>query len=248
MKKILFLGFLTFLLSALWLLPLSVAKPYIQKIVPNLTLENVNGTVWKGSSENVTFNDVNYGKANWTVKPLKSITTFSLQTEFNLTGNELKANGSAALTPTKSLKLTNTEFDMDASFTHRFQKNAKLAGSFVGKLTKAELKEKKLPLLDGIVDWKNGAVNSPIKLDRGDYRAMLIPTSQGLDIKLSSSDAPIELNGDIKLNKDWMFETNVNAKGVEQGISAILNFAGKPQANGSTLIQQKGDLKPFIGL
>lgn len=248
MKKILFLGLLAFLLSAVWLLPLSFAKPYIKQYVPQLSLGNVKGTVWQGSSDQLTFNNIDYGKANWQVKPFESLTSLSLKTEFQLTGNEIKANGLAAITPAQTIKLTNTEFDVDASFASRFQKNAKLTGSFVGSVKQAELKNKTIPLIDGIIDWKEGAVTSPIKLDRGDYRALLIPTTQGLDIKLSSNDAPIELNGDIKLNKDWKYETNINAKGVNQGISAMLRFAGKPQNDGSTLIQQKGDLSPFIGL
>ena len=83
-------------------------------------------------------------------------------------------------------------------------------------------------------------------LKPGNYKAIVSPSSGDLDIKLSSNEAPVELDGDIKLIKDWTYTTNIVAKSNEPGIAAMLNLAGQKQSNGSVLIKNKGDLSPFI--
>ena len=82
----------------------------------------------------------------------------------------------------------------------------------------------------------------------GDYRAVIKPENKDLKIQLSSKEAPIELNGDIKLQSDWIFDTNLITKSSNAGLMAMMKFAGKPQSDGTILIQKKGDLKPFIGI
>lgn len=248
MKKLLFLGLLAFVISAIALLPLSFAKPYIEKFNPEIALNQVSGTIWKGEVSHLTVKNIYYGKVNWAIQPTPSLISLSLKGNFNINGKNLSANGLASLTPAKKLILTETDFNIDAVFVNRLQKNAAITGDFQGKLSSAELKVKQLPVINGIIDWKNGSVTSPIKIERGDYRAVLRPVSEGLDIGLSSSDSPIELNGNIKLQNDWKFETNLIAKGNNPSIKAMLNLAGKPQSDGSTVIQQNGDLTPYLGL
>jgi len=86
------------------------------------------------------------------------------------------------------------------------------------------------------------------KLSGNFYRAVIQPVNKDLDINLSSKEAPIELNGIIKLQNNWKFDTNLSTKSNNAGLMAMMKFAGKPQKDGTILIKQKGDLKPFIGI
>ena len=172
----------------------------------------------------------------------------SFKTKFRLESTDINANGLAGLTIDKNLVLDNTQFDINAEYLNTLQNKAKLAGSINGFVKNALLKEKNVPIIDGIVNWQNGSLDTPIKMAKGDYRAIIKPDNKNLDIKLSSREAPIELNGDIKLQKDWVFNTNLNAKSDDRSLMAMITFAGKLQTNGTVLIQQKGDLKPYIGI
>ncbi|WP_299881352.1 type II secretion system protein N [uncultured Cocleimonas sp.] len=246
MKKIIFFGLSAFLLAALWLLPLSFAQPYIEKAVAGLTLGSTSGTVWNGKATQLKLNKNSLGEVTWKVQPLQSLISLKLKTHFKISGNELSADGFAGLGINKKLSLDNTKFDISSSYINKIQTNAKLAGNFTGDITDAVISENEVPQIKGIIDWKDGALSSPITLKPGNYKAILSPSSGDLDIKLSSNEAPVDLSGDIKLIKDWTYNTNIVAKSDEPGIAAMLNLAGQKQSNDSVLIKTTGDLSPFI--
>jgi general secretion pathway protein N len=247
MKKILFLGLLAFLAAALWQLPLSYAKPYAEKYVRGLQLKGVSGTVWNGEAQQLIANNRNLENVKWNVKPLESLTSLSLKFDFDMKGRDLTANGLAGITPNKTLILNNTQFELSASYINKQQRLAKLSGDITGNIKYAELNQKDLPIIDGIVDWKEAAVSSPIKLAQGDYHAIITPDSGNLNIQLSSSDAPVELGGKITLNKEWIYKTDLNIKATDPNLAPMMGLLGKKQANGAVNIKRQGDLKPFIG-
>ncbi len=248
MKKILFLGLLSFLVAAVWQLPLSYAKPHIEKLAQGqVQLGQVSGTLWKGTAKDLIVKNISLGQFDWQIKPLKSLLSLSLKSDFTLSGDEIRANGNIAITPNKKVTLHNTDFEIDALFINTLQNKAKLTGEIQGKLKYAEIHNKNLPIIDGVIDWKEGALKSPIKLPAGNYNAVITPDSGDLKIKLTSSNAPAELNGDIKLKKDWKYNSNVIVKATDKGLNSMLKFTGKQQADGSFAFKNNGDLKPFIG-
>ena len=247
MKKIIFLGLLAFLAAALWQLPLSYAKPYAEKYVRGLQLKGVSGTVWNGEAQQLIANNRNLENVKWKVKPLESLTSLSLKFDFDIKGRDLTANGLAGITPNKTLILNDTQFELNASYINKQQQLAKLSGDITGNIKYAELNQKDLPIIDGIVDWKEAAVSSPIKLAQGDYHAIITPDSGNLNIQLSSSDAPVELGGKITLNKEWIYKTDLNIKATDPNLAPMMGLLGRKQANGAVNIKKQGDLKPFIG-
>ena len=248
MKKLIFLGLISFLLAAIWFMPLAFVVPHIAKVSSDVVIQEPSGTLWDGEVNHLTVKNNYLGKATWQVDPLQSIKSLSLKTKFTLKGDDINANGLAGITIDKDLVINNTQFDVNARYINTLQSNAKLSGNFNGFVKHAVIKRGKVPAIDAIVNWQNGALDSPIKLAAGDYRAVIKPENDDLDIKLSSKEAPIELNGDIKLQKDWVFATNLITKSSNPGLMAMMKFAGKPQTDGTILIKQTGDLKPFIGI
>jgi len=247
MKKILFLGFLAFLAAALWQLPLSYAKPYAEKYVHGLKLKGVSGTVWNGEAKQLIANNTNFEKVKWNVRPLESLTSLSLKFDFDIQGRDLTAKGLAGITPNKTLIIDNTQFDLNASYINKQQRFAKLSGDIKGNIKHAELNQQDLPIIDGVIDWKEAAVSSPIKLAQGDYHAIITPDSGNLNIQLSSSDAPVELGGKITLNKEWIYNTDLNIKAIDPNLAPMMGLLGEKQANGAVNVKKQGDLKPFIG-
>ncbi len=248
MKKYIFWGLSAFLSAALWLLPLSVVQPYLEKEAKGLTLGSTNGTVWNGTASELIIDKQSLGEVSWKVNPIQSLFSLKLKAHFKITGNDINADGLAGLGINKTLYLDDTTFEINPDYLNKIQKNVKLAGDITGKITHAVILDKNIPQIKGVIDWKNGTLNSPLlNLKSGDYKAIVSPSSDDLDIKLSSNKAPIKLDGSIKLlNKDWAYSTNINAKSNEPGLTAALNFAGKKQPNGSVLIKETGDLSRYI--
>jgi hypothetical protein len=249
MKKLIFLGLLSFLIAAVWQLPLSFAKPYAEKYVQGLELDHVNGTIWNGSAQNVKHRKQDFGHVSWKVNPLQSLTSLSLKTAFKINSKQLTAEGIAAITPSKKIILNNTNFDMDASYINNFQKKAKLSGELQGTINHAELEKNQLPVVDADIDWKQGTVSSMLlNLSAGDYHAKIRPNDNGLHIEPTSNDAPLQLSGTIDLSKDWIYKPNLKVSSKDQSIAGLLKFAGKTQPDGSTQINKSLDLKPFLNI
>ncbi len=248
MKKLIFFGLISFILATIWLTPLSFVAPYLSKVTTDVVFKEPQGTIWNGNVNHLNVRNHYLGKASWKVDAIKSIKSLALKSNFKVKSQDIDANGLAGLRFDKRVLIENTRFDLNAEYLNTLQKNAKLTGSFNGFVKNAILKQKEVPIVDGIVNWQNGSLESPIKLAKGDYRAVIKPIDNNLDIKLSSKEAPIELNGKILINKDWAFDTNITTKSSNPGLMAMMKFAGKPQTDGTILIQQKGDLKPFVGL
>jgi len=248
MKKLIFFGLVSFLLAAIWFTPLSFVLPHLAKITNDIQMQEPSGTIWQGEVNHLTFRNNYLGKTTWKVDPLESIKSLSLKTKFTVKSDDINAFGTAGVNLSKDLVINNTQFDVNARYINTLQNNAKLSGTFNGFVNNALIKQAKVPIIDGIVNWENGALSAPIKLAEGDYRAVIKPENENLEIKLSSKEAPIELNGDIKLQKDWIFKTNLITKSNNAGLMAMMKFAGKAQTDGTIIIEQTGDLKPFIGI
>ncbi len=251
MKKIIFLGLLSFLIAAIWLLPLTFIKPYAEKTIKGLKLEGVSGTLWNGSAQRLVNNNLDLGSVSWSIKPLQSLISLSLKSDFSINGKQLTANGSAALKPSKTFILDQTTFDMDASLLNRLQKQARLSGELKGKIKHAEFAKSRavLPLIDGVLDWKQAIVDAMLlKLPAGDYHFVITPDDNGLLIKPSASEAPLQLSGAIHISKDWIYQPDLKVKSNDNNISGLLKLTGKPQADGSVSINKSLDLKPFLNL
>jgi len=251
MKSVIFAGIFAFFISLIYFTPLSFITPYLLGDNKNIIIEEPSGTIWSGEIRHLTVNRHYLGKANWTFSPLKSLTSLSLKTQFILKSDDIDVKGTAGVDLSRHILIDDTQFDINSSYINTLQNNVKLSGSFNGLIKHATLKEKTLPNIDGVINWTNGTVDTPfVTLEKGNYKAILIPESENIDIKLSSNNAPIELNGDIKVQSNWLYTTNVTINSKNKGLMAAIRLAlsGKTQNDGSALVKTKGDLKPFIGL
>jgi len=242
------MGIFAFLISLIYFTPVSFVTPYIAGDNSNIVIEEPNGTLFSGGANHLTVNNHYLGKADWTFAPIKSLLSLALKANFTLKSDDIDIKGVAGVNMGKNLLIDDTQFNIDAAYINTLQKNAKLSGDFNGVINDAILKENTVPSIDGTINWENAGLSAPVPLDGGNYTAILKPESENMDVTLSSKDAPIELNGNIKLQNDWMYTTNVTINSENKGLMVVMRAAGKQQKNGSILIKQKGDLKPLIGL
>ena len=141
MKKLIFLGFISFVLATVWFTPLAFVTPHLSKVSSNITLQEPEGTIWNGQVNHLTINNNYLGKATWRVAPLESLKSLSLKTRFSLKSDDINANGLAGVNVNKVVLIENTQFDLNAEYLNNLQKKAKLSGSFNGFINNAALKQ-----------------------------------------------------------------------------------------------------------
>lgn len=247
MKKLVATGFAVFLVSALFMTPLGVIQPVLEKQLAGLKLTGVSGTLLNGSVQSVTKNGTHYGKVNWEILPLASLTTLALKSTFQIDGNLLKAKGTAGIRPNKTLILTKTEFSIDARLLNTLQRQAVLGGEISGFINQATLRNGELPLIEGSLDWKQGTVSSRLlNLQAGNYQFKIQPETNGLLITPTANQAPMDITGNLKLGSDWLLQPDLRIKTKDPKLNGMLAFTGNPQADGTVHINNPLDLTSFF--
>lgn len=248
--KLILLGLLTFIITAVWLTPAAFVAPHIQRMSPNIAITGSSGTIWNGAANNLRINNFDLGKVNWKVLPLKSLTSLSLVSEIDLDGPEITAQGLAAYAYDRTIRLNDIQFEAEASLVARVQPMAKLGGKFQGLIKQAEVRPQAFPSITGVLNWIQGTVSFPVRLTPGNYRADITSQDETITAEIESADAPLELSGTTSLNSQWQYQANVTAKtkpGVPPLLTNLLRSAagGNPSADGSVQIKRKGSIKPI---
>lgn len=249
--KLILLGLITFMITAIWLTPTAFVIPHIQRLAPNVQISGGNGTIWNGSITQLRVNNFDVGRVAWKVLPLKSLTSLSLMSEIEVDGSQVTAKGLAAYAYDRTIRLNTVQFEADSSLVARIQPMAKLGGKFQGLINDAEVRPSRFPSVNGVLNWIQGSVTFPVRLSPGNYRADISSQDETITAKIESDNTtPLELNGTTSLNSQWQYQADVTAK-AKPGVPPLLNnllrsaAGGNPSADGSVQIKRKGSIKPL---
>jgi len=248
--KLILLGLLTFILTAVWLTPAAFVAPYIEKFAPNVRIGNASGTIWNGKAGSVSANNFNLGSVDWRLRPLKSLFSLAAVADLEISGSELKANGNVAYGLDKSIRLSAMQFEADASIVKRFQPQVALTGNFEGMIDNAEIQPGGFPVVNGVVNMVQLSVIIP-RVEPGNYRADVKSEDNALIADISSDKAPLNLNGKASINSDWQYQSDVIAKASPGLNPMIMNLlrpvaGSNPGPDGSLRINRNGKIDPFI--
>lgn len=247
--KLIFLGLITFLITAIWLTPAAFVAPYIERAAPNVRISNASGTIWNGVAGSVRANNFDLGSVDWKIRPLKSLFSLSLVTDLDIKGDELNANGNAAYGSDKSIRISDMRFVADASIVKRFQPQVALTGNFEGLIDDAEIQPGGFPIINGVMNMVKLSVVFP-RVEPGNYRADISSEDNSLIAEISSADSPLSLNGKASINSNWQYQSDVIARGGPGLNPMIMNLlrpvaGNNPGPDGSLRINRKGMIAPI---
>ena len=247
--KLILLGLITFIFTAIWLTPAAFVAPYIERLSPGVQISNASGTIWNGQAGSVRANNFDLGKVGWKLRPLKSLFSMSAVADLDIKGNELKANGNAAYGLDKSIRLSGMQFEADATIIKRFQPQVELTGKFECLIYDSEIKPGGFPVINGVLNMVQLSVLFP-RIEPGNYRADIQSEDNSLIAEISSADSPLDLNGKASINSDWQYQSDLIARagpGLNPMVMNLLRpVAGNnPGPDGSLRINRKGRIAPI---
>jgi len=246
-KKLIFLGLISFIIALLWQAPATLLATTLEQNNPGLSINGVAGRFWNGSAEQVTYQQTPLGKATWTITPL-GLLTASVKGHLTLHSTDFNLTGDFVAGMKGSLLLTDALFDVSGAWVNRLQNYTRLGGTFRGVITELESTPSnpaEPPLINGTLNWEQGAIKSPINLPEGNYQLVITPDSKGkLTGKLASNKAPLDLKGTLTLDKTWQYTTDVKVKTTPKGkaLKGMLSMAGKKSPDGSIHLKKTGSL------
>lgn len=246
-RNLILLGVASFAVAALWKTPAS----FVTNVLPDDQLQatGLSGTIWNGQAQQVTINKTVLQNVSWSVKPLASLLSLSLKSNFTVDDPQIKANGIVGYGLGNTLSLSDTRFDTNGEFISRFIKLAKIKGDLLGQIKAFSLSKGELPEVEAVYQLQQGELIAPMRIQpTGDYKVAVSPQGTGLIANLSSNEAPLELSGNATIDEQWNWQTDIKIKpaaGANPGIMNVLKMAaGKLEADGSAVIRQKGQMTP----
>lgn len=250
-KKIIFLGLISFIIALLWQAPATLLTNYLEQNNPRLSIKGISGTFWQGSAEQVMYQQNPLGKADWTISPL-GLLSAGFAGHIALASSDFNLDGDFVSGMDGSLLLSDAQFDISAQWINRVQSYAVLAGSFRGLINEFESQPSNPiapPLLNGTLNWEQGAIKSPLQLPSGNYQLAITPDDAGkLTGQLSTNKAPLAIKGTVSLDKTWQYATDLKVKTTPKGkaLAGFLAIAGKKSPDGSVNIKKTGTLAYLI--
>ncbi|HIO92331.1 MAG TPA: type II secretion system protein N [Leucothrix mucor] len=246
--KLILLGTVSFAATAIWKTPANFVYQYVPH--ENMQLQGLSGTIWKGEADELITKNISVNNVAWSVDLLQSLLNLSLKTNVTVQDSEISANGLVGINLAQTITLDNAQFEATGSFISKLQKMAKLSGDIKGNITHLKLVKGELPELEASYQWKQGMLLAPMRIQpAGDYAVSISPDDNGLSAKISSKDAPLMLSGTAKIDDKWQYVTDIKIKPANASAKGTMNILrtvlGKLEADGSALIKQKGQLKPF---
>ncbi len=258
MKKQLFwvlAGTSSFVISLAVMAPLPVLAQQLTRMVPDLQLAGVSGTLWKGRVQRLTLPPVQADNLSWTFAPKKLLSGYLAADMKAELQSSVLATGECGVSMFAKLECSPLQLDMDAANIQKLTPAAQnlpvgLTGNLQAKLESISWDRVGVPVADGQVSWEQGAVNQPIKLNLGgQYLARFKPgdqADQALNIALQSDDKTmLILDGKVNIEKSGDFQLDVflkPASSADPSMGDALAFMGATQADGSLKIVRKGKL------
>lgn len=247
--KLILLGLITFLITALWLTPAAFVEPHMERLAPNVQISGSSGTIWSGEATNARVNGFDLGSVTWKIHPFKSVLSLGLVSDIEIDSPQLKASGQASYGLDRSIKLDNTNFEADASLLSRVQRAAQFGGKFQGLVEHAEIYPEGFPVINGVLNFAQGEILAPVRLDPGNYRADISSENESLIAAISNVGAPLDINGKLVLQKNWQYQVDLSAKPQANMNPVAKGFlrsqGGNPGPDGTFLINRKGALQPM---
>ena len=251
MKKLIVLGLITFIIALLWQAPATLLATTLEQNNPGLNIKGISGRFWKGSAEQVTYQQTPLGKATWTINPL-GLLMASFKGHLTLSSTDFNLDGDFVAGMKGSLSLTDTLFDVSGAWINRLQNYTTLGGTFRGIIAELESTPNnpaEPPLINGTLNWEQGSIKKPINLPDGNYQLIITPDSDGkLTGELTSNKAPLDLKGTLTLDKTWQYTTDVKVKATPKGqaLKRMLSMIAKKSPDGRIHLKQTGSLSYLL--
>jgi general secretion pathway protein N len=248
LNHLILLGITSFSATAIWNLPATFAYQYLPH--QSVQLNGLEGTVWNGKAKEITTPQLTLNNISWSIDVLQSLMSLGLKSNIDIQDPDLTFKGLAGFNISQTISLENAFFETSGAFASTVQKVVKLRGDIKGNIKHFELAKGQLPVLDANCYWKQGELLSPIRLKpAGDYSIIIKPSHNGLTANIGSNNAPLALSGDAKIDTNWKYKTNINIKAAMASGKGTMNMikmlVGKLEKDGSAIIKQHGQFKPF---
>ena len=228
------------------------AAPVINAVkdqIPQVKIQNVSGTLWQGSAQQVTvLSKYVFKNVNWSVC-IAYIFTGNACIEIDASYNKNPLSGQFMVNMNQAVQGNNIKTTMTAQALTQLAPlpMGEIAGDFVVDLSSVNWQPGQLPSANGIIKWNNASLTISEMAKLGDITITLSDSDESLvNAEISNTGGQLSIAGQASIaentdyNLDLKFIPNKNAS---KNLKDNLGFFSQHQSNGDFIFKNNGNLK-----
>jgi general secretion pathway protein N len=236
-------SYLLFLIATLPAVQLySVTKEYL----PTVKLEQVNGSIWDGSTQQIKANAFQIGPVYWQFNPL-SLLLGQAEIGFTTTDKKLQITGNAAVNFSGDIVLSDIKGESSAEAIASFIPNLPVTpvGRVTFDLSEVTFSQQRLSTVTGKIDWLQAGVKQPIEIQIGKINLLLNSDSDGIHGTIADKGATVGINAQLELQQSGQYQVKGKIQPKAEtptDLSNALKMLGRPNPAGAIPINLSGSI------
>ncbi len=216
--------------------------------LPQVNIQNVSGTLWQGSAQQVTVPGHVFRNVNWSVCAAHLLIA-SACIEFDALYSDSPLSGQLSVGMSQTLYGKDIRAEMNAHTLGQLAAlpMGEIAGDISLDLASLSWQPGGVPALNGIVKWSNASVTIAEMARLGDITITLAESDENpINATISNQDGQLAIAGQASLgeNADYQIDLNLTPqKGASNNLKSSLGLFAKPQPNGQYIVKNSGNLK-----
>jgi len=149
-----------------------------------------------------------------------------------------------------ALEIQDLELSLDAlAITSRPPAWFPTRGRLLGTIKQARLDTNGLQQLDGQLSLQQTGLTFPMELALGDFIVDFATANNTVTGTITSSDKPLSARGQVQITQGSRYQLNLTLRpdgAADPTLKDALALAGRPAADGSVSLTQRGDLRQWL--
>lgn len=237
---------------ALFLIISIPAAPVINAVkdkIPQIKIQNVSGTLWQGSAQQVTVQSKHVFKnVTWSIC-IAHLLTGEACVEFDAIYNKNPLSGQLSVDMNKTVTAKNIKTAMSAHDLSQMITipMGEISGDISVNLATVNLKQGSLPAANGIIKWDNASITIAETAQLGDITITLTESEENpINANITNQGGQLAINGSVSVGEGTNYNLDLNLtpnNKASKNLKNSLSLFAKPQKNGNFVLKDSGNLK-----
>lgn len=248
-KHYLLIGFTSFILFLIIGIPASPIYHAIKDKFPQLQIHNINGTIWRGSAQQVTIKSrYILENVNWSICVTRLLIGEAC-VELFADYNDSPFSGQISVDLNQKIHGKNIKTSISANVLSQMitMPIGEIDGDVNVNLTTLHWKQGGVPAISGTILWNNASITFAETADLGNITITLNdPSENPINAEINNQSGQLAINGHASLNSNTDYKVNLKViprDNTSENIKNSLRLFAQPTSDGSFILKNSGNLK-----
>lgn len=211
-----------------------------------LQLKQLNGSIWEGRVQKITFNKHHMGPLYWQFKPL-SLLLGQAEIMLTSTDKKLQLSGRAGIKLNGDIFLSNIKGEGRSDKLITFIPNLPVTpvGRITFDLQEVTFSQQRLSTITGRIDWLQAGIKQPIEIQIGRLNLQLATDGEVIHGTITDQGATIGVDAQLTLqvNGKYQIKGKIEPKpDTPTDLNDALKMLGRPGPTGAIPINLSGNI------